>query len=275
MQDLDLKNRCNVASKNKYKKKKMETQQDLQAETSTTATRTLANYALLAEMFNYPVNDEYKKTIQTAHEYLVNTFTEAALTLQPFAEFVSSTSVRDIQELFLRSFDVQAITTLDIGFVLFGEDYKRGKLLVHLNEEHRKAGNLCETELSDHLPNLLRLLPKVIDAEMQTEIAELLLLPAVEKMVSEFTLDKIDKKDTVYKKHQKVLLDYSQNYRTICQNSLMALFLVMQRDFNYYGNNKSKEGNENTDPGNPASGTQNSEIKDFSQNIETEMLTEK
>jgi hypothetical protein len=33
--------------------------------------------------------------------------------------------------LFTRSFDVQAVTTLDLGYIVFGEDYKRGELLVN------------------------------------------------------------------------------------------------------------------------------------------------
>lgn len=234
----------------------------------------LANYNLLATVFVYPNNDEYKEDINNVYQYLNQTFAEAATTLKPFLDFVNQSSVVDIQELFLRSFDVQAITTLDIGFILFGEDYKRGKLLVHLNEEHNKVGNKCETELSDHLPNLLRLLPKMEDEEMRNEIATLLVLPAVEKMVSEFSLDKIEKKDKVYKKHQKVLLDYSQNNRTIFQNTLMALFMVLQRDFNYYGiNNSSTETEVNRNK--TLNEFEAKEIKDFSENIETEMLTEK
>ncbi|HMU25240.1 MAG: hypothetical protein JST57_09975 [Bacteroidetes bacterium] len=238
----------------------------------TAKARKLANYGLLAGLFAYPQNESYKNSVTQTYEYLENGFPEAAITLQPFVEFVSSASIKDIQELYLRTFDVQSITTLDIGFVLFGEDYKRGKLLVHLNEEHKKAGNLCETELADHLPNLLRLLPKIQEDEIQTEIAELLLLPAVEKMVSEFLPGKLEKKDSVYKKHQKVFLDYSQNYRTIFQYSLMALFMVMQRDFDY---NQQPAQPDTRDPGNPASGNHPTEVKDFSQNIETEMLTEK
>lgn len=234
----------------------------------------LANYNLLASVFIYPVNEGYKEEITNVYNYLNNTFIEAASTLKPFLDFVNQSSVVEIQELFLRSFDVQAITTLDIGFVLFGEDYKRGKLLVHLNEEHNKVGNKCETELSDHLPNLLKLLPKMEDEEMRNEIATLLIIPAVEKMVSEFSLDKIEKKDKVYKKHQKVLLDYSQNNRTIFQTTLMALFMVLQRDFDYYATN-----NNNTETEANNSQTLNQyeakEIKDFSENIESEMLTEK
>lgn len=238
---------------------------------ATSTSKTLANYELLARLFVYPENEGFKNNISDVYNYLLKTFPEAALSFQPFIEFAESASIIEMQELFLRSFDVQAITTLDIGFILFGEDYKRGKLLVHLNEEHRKAGNDCETELSDHLPNLLRLLPKVKDEEMQIEIATLLLLPSVEKMISEFSVEKIEKKDTVYKKHQKVLLEYSQNFRTVYQNCLWPLFLVLQRDFGYNPGrincfeNSTESGSLEIDSG----------IKDFSQNIETEMLTEK
>lgn len=229
---------------------------------------TLANYELLANLFVYPKSEMYKQEVKNVYDYLQKNYTPFAPMLEPFVAFVKESSIVEIQELFLRSFDLQALTTLDIGFILFGEDYKRGKLLVHLNEEHKKACNICETELADHLPNLLNLLPKIEDVAMQTEIAQFLLLPALEKMIDEFSIEKIEKKDSVYKKHQKVLLEYSQNYRTIYQSCVWALFLVMQKDFNYEptttkrSNNNSFLNKEET-------------IKDFCESIESEMLTEK
>ena len=238
----------------------------------------LMNYTLLSELFIYPVDEQYKQKVHDIYTYLQTALPEAAEALQRFAAYTSSASVTGIQELFLRSFEVQAITTLDIGFVLFGEDYKRGKLLAHLNEEHKKAGNSCHTELADHLPNLLRLLPKMKDEELQKEIATLLLLPAVEKMISEFTIEKIEKKDVVYKKHQKVILEYSQNYRTIYQSCLQALILALEKDFGFESESDKTEAGAATglsDPNNPASSKEETVIKDFSLNIETEMLTEK
>lgn len=237
----------------------------------------LADYNLLAELFMYPADEHYKQSVYTANAWLSRNLPEAAKVLQPFAHFTETAAIPAMQELFLRSFDIQAITTLDIGFVLFGEDYKRGKLLVHLNEEHRRAGNNCETELSDHLPNLLRLLPKVQDDTLRTEMATLLLLPAVEKMISEFYVEKIEKKDVVYKKHQKVLLDYSPNNRTVYQNCLKALWLVLQKDFGPELINEPIENSEPgySDPNIPGAGDASTEPKDFSQHIETEMLTEK
>lgn len=255
----------------------MEATNDSNKKEETTTVQTLMNYELLADLFIYPENELYKRKIKDVDEYLLKTLPEAAEALKGFREFTASSSIVEIQELYLRSFDVQAITTLDIGFILFGEDYKRGQLLVHLNEEHSKAGNNCNTELSDHLPNLLRLLPKMKDETMRIEMATFLLLPAVVKMISEFSIEKIDKKDTVYKKHQKVLLEYSQNHRIVYQNCLQALFLALEKDFGYEPepDRRSVEAQSFIDPNNPASRHSNSEIKDFSQNIETEMLTGK
>lgn len=235
-----------------------------------------AKYGKLATLFIYPVNETYKEKIRDVQDCLLRVSPDAAKALQPFTDFTCHTSIMEIQELFLRSFDLQAITTLDIGFVLFGEDYKRGKLLVHLNEEHKLAGNDCENELSDHLPNLLRLLPKMKDKIMQEEIATLLLIPAVEKMIGEFSIDKMEKKDVVYKKHQKVLLDYSQNYRAIFQYCLQAVYHVLLTDFGDAWEKQKKETQSFTDPNIPGTSPADEKpIKDFSQNIETEMLTEK
>ncbi len=245
-------------------------------ETNTGTTSSLKDYGLLANLFMYPQNENYKKKIKEVYQYLQKELPEAADALQRFAEYTEDSSFMEMQELFLRSFDLQAITTLDIGFILFGEDYKRGKLLVHLNEEHKNAGNDCETELADHLPNLLRLLPKMKDNAMQFEIATLLIQPAVVKMMKEFSPEKIQKKDEVYKKHQKVILEFSQNYRTVYQNCLHALFIALKSDFGYIPQEEVSMNRREpyTDPNNPASAPSAALDKDFSQNIETEMLTD-
>lgn len=246
-------------------------------ETNTPVTSSLKDYDLLANLFLYPKNDDYKGKVREINQYLQKELPEAADALKRFVEFTEASSFMEMQELFLRSFDLQAITTLDIGFILFGEDYKRGKLLVHLNEEHKNAGNDCETELADHLPNLLRLLSKMKDDAMRHEIATLLILPAVVRMMREFSPEKIEKKDAVYKKHQKVILEYSQNHRTVYQSCLKALFIVLKNDFGYEPQEEVSMNRRTgyADPNNPASTQADTPDKDFSQNIETEMLTEK
>jgi len=211
----------------------MEVIADKKEEIKFLANSAIADYELLSGMFIYPADEGYAERIKEVYQYLSTDYPDAAITMQPFVGFLDNSVLKEKQELFLRSFDVQAITTLDIGFTLFGEDFKRGQLLVNLNREHREAGNECFTELSDHLPNVLRLLPKMKDHDMRNEIALRLVIPALEKMIEEFNFKKIEKKDEIYKKNLKTILDYSAQYRVIYQNLLQAVLTVMKKDFGY------------------------------------------
>ena len=248
-------------------------------EQTETKCKQLENYELLADLFIYPQDESYKKKIKNIHDYLLKCSPESAEAMKLFIEFTETSTMKEMQELFLRSFDVQAVTTLDIGFILFGEDYKRGQLLVHLNREHREAGNDCGVELSDHLPNVLRLLSKMKDEAMRNEIATRLVIPAIVKMMSEFSVEKIEKKDVVYKKHQKTILDYSQKYRRVYQTLLQALFIALKKDFGYESipteSGEVKNASSATACVEPSSCSCGSQEKDFKQNIETEMLIEK
>ena len=55
-------------------------------------------------------------------------YPEAGAVLKGFTAFADRATLDKQEELFTRSFDVQAVTTLDLGYVLFGDDYKRGAL---------------------------------------------------------------------------------------------------------------------------------------------------
>lgn len=104
------------------------------------------------------------------------------------ADFLSYPSGEpEMEELYTRTFDIQAVCPLDVGYVLFGEDYKRGHFLVKMRELHEAYGNDCGTELADHLPNILRLLPLMPDPGEAGEFVNRLLLPAVEKMLEGFS----------------------------------------------------------------------------------------
>ena len=251
------------------------TNQESQTETN----QLMTNYGMLADLFIYPIDESYTNRFRRIHEYFLTTFPESAEAMNPFMALLSTASLVDVQELFLRSFDVQAITTLDIGFTLFGEDYKRGQLLVHLNKEHRDAGNDCHTELSDHLPNVLRLLDKMKDHVMRDEIATRLVIPAVVKMIAEFSGEKIEKKDVIYKKNLKSILEYSKDYRTVYQSLLEALLITLKKDFNYEEQQEALQTdqtkNEMATCQPSSSCSCSSSVKDYSQIIETEMLIEK
>lgn len=224
-----------------------------------TKSNQLEHYSLLAGLFDYP-GAYYHQKVNNALTCLKISYPDAARELNDFAGFVSISTVEELQDLFLRSFDVQAITTLDIGYVLWGDDYKRGQLLVHLNREHREAGNIIVSELSDHLPNVLRLIPKIKNNDFRDELVGKLIGPAVEKMIGEFDPNKIKMKDKIYKKHLKALLDVSLKYRTIFTSTLSALHIVLKKDFSSL---------------NPHNEERSGVVSNFNRNIETEMIIEK
>ena len=262
----------------------MEATAEVKEEKKAPSKDTLTDYELLSSLFFYPENESHLKKIGDVYAYLSVNLPDSAEVMKPFMEFIASSTLEELQELFLRSFDIQAITTLDIGFILFGEDYKRGQLLVHLNMEHREAGNICHTELSDHLPNVLCLLSKMKDDVMRMEIANRLVAPAVVKMLEEFDPKKVEKKDKVYKKHLKTLIDYSTNFRTVYQTLLQALIIALKKDFGYEP--ESAVVSVDKDEKNIVSSMEESyscsscssagpSTPDYTRNIETEMNIEK
>ena len=188
------------------------------------------HYLQLAGLFTYP-DANFVGNVLATQTLLDNNCVQAAEQLRPFSQLAEQTSLVDLEELYTRSFDVQAVTTLDLGYVLFGDDYKRGELLVKLNAEHNEVGVDCGTELSDHLTNILKLLNAMQKPELREELVVKIIAPALQKIINEFDPDKVEMKAKVYKKNHKTLIDRSKQYGTIYQKPLRALFTVMERDF--------------------------------------------
>lgn len=189
-------------------------------------------YNRLADILYYP-EDDIKEKVNNVQQLLDKSYDNAASELRLFTEFVNNSTKTEQEELFTRSFDVQAVTTIDIGYVLFGDDYKRGELLVNLNREHKDAGNDCGTELSDHLPNVLRLLPKMKDKEIRNELVAKIIIPALKKIIGEFEIIKREKKDKVYEKHHRTIIERSDDYWSIYKKPLQAILEVIEKDFGF------------------------------------------
>jgi len=190
----------------------------------------LAHYMLLADLFRYP-NGGFPQKVTDIQKFVHNNYPQASEDIDAFAELLPAHDLNKMEELYIRSFDVQSITTLDIGYVLFGDDYKRGELLSNLNREHTKADIDCGSELGDHLPNLLRLISKLDDEELIIEMIEELLVPALKKMISEFEPDRLEKKKELYKKHYKTLIEAPEDCSFIYLSGLKALDKVIRKDF--------------------------------------------
>jgi len=136
-------------------------------------------------MFRYPDEHivEYSKNFL---DMVVAELPEKAGAMQQLTDIHTQLSVREQQEYYLKTFDVQAVCYLDIGYVLFGEDYKRAQLLVNLQSEHKNAGIDCGSELGDHLPNVLNLLSTTTDPDFAEELGFIITAPAVRFMLTKF-----------------------------------------------------------------------------------------
>ena len=193
--------------------------------------KNIEHYRNLANIVDYP-RANFLEEVKRAGEFLTNYDAETISILEEFVQFLEVTELEKVEELFLRTFDVQAVTTLDIGYVLFGDDYKRGKLLANLNQEHIAANNDCGTELADYLPNLLRLLPKITNEEFRNELVEIIILPALAKIIKEFEVQNIDMKNNVYKRKYKTLIEQPESYGRIFLKPLLVIQKVLEEDFN-------------------------------------------
>ena len=199
----------------------------------------LAHYERLAALFEYPESD-YPIVVRALCDLLETRYPAAANELGAFAralpgdgEAFSEEQLDEVQEIFTRSFDVQSITTLGVGYVMFGDDYKRGEVLVNLNREHREVGVDCGTELPDHLPNVLRLVARWQDPEIRAEFVEEILHPALRMMIEEFGSSRMQERNRLYKKHFKTLIASSEERGTIFRTPLAALVAVLEEDFSF------------------------------------------
>ncbi len=191
--------------------------------------QTLAHYEQLAALFDYP-GEDYPGQVRKACRLLQSRYPLAAAELDAFAKVLPS-ELDEAQEIFTRSFDVQSITTLGVGYVMFGDDYKRGELLVNLSREHDEVGLDCGTELPDHLPNVLRLIARWQDRELVLEFVEEILHPALEMMIAEFGPQRMKQRNGLYKKHFKTLIVSSAERGTIFRGPLAAVLEVLKEDF--------------------------------------------
>lgn len=191
----------------------------------------LLDYNKISNLFVFPQKDDYVDNVKNIQEYLNEVLPLVGEMLQPFTDVISTVSKHELEDLYLRTFEVQSITTLDIGYVIFGDDYKRGELLVNLNKEHKTYGIDCGNELADNLANILKLINRIEDTELLNDLVNKIIATALTKMIDGFGDNQLQAKEKVYLKHHKTLLDKHESF-TIYKHALFALYKALDHDFN-------------------------------------------
>ncbi|MBT3234651.1 MAG: hypothetical protein HN353_01730 [Bdellovibrionales bacterium] len=138
-----------------------------------------------ANVISYPSAEHYQSLLNSM-DNLTQEHPSFSSGLVEFKSYVDSISNSDLEELYTRTFEIQGICCMDLGYVLFGEEYKRGAFLVNVSKMLDEFGVDPGSELADHLPNVLILLTKMPDSEERYDFVEKIVLPSIEKMLEKF-----------------------------------------------------------------------------------------
>ena len=198
----------------------------------------LNQYQLISTLFDYP-DSKYRETMQLVADKLKPIYPLASVELEELLKLLP-TNLYKIQELYTKSFEVQAVTSLEIGYVLYGDDYTRGEVLANLSAEHKAVGNELGGELADHLANVLRLIPKLKDKELLNDLVTLMVAPAVENMMKEYSTTSMKQKEKFYKKQYKTLIVPSVPLGMYL-HLFKALYIMLDSDFELIKENRPFE----------------------------------
>lgn len=136
-----------------------------------------------AYLLSYP--QERYREVARALEKAFETGGEEKNSLQPFVEYVTATRLETVEEKFTRTFDLNKTTCLEIGWHLYGEDYKRGEFLVNMRQSLAEYHIVESIELPDHISHCLKLLA-ALDADDTGIYVANFLLPAIKTILKNF-----------------------------------------------------------------------------------------
>lgn len=188
------------------------------------------HYSLLANLFRYP-EDDFIFQLKENQDFLNEFYPTAGKELQPFSDFINKCPHDERKELFTKTFDVQPICYLDLGYVMFGEDYKRGAFLLNMQIEQQKINNDCGTDLPDNTCNVLDLMTLSKDDLFVEDLVWRVFIPCVKKMIAEFDSARIDMKIKILQKMHRAIIQKELNHGNVYKNCFNALLEVLKKDF--------------------------------------------
>lgn len=138
-------------------------------------------FEMLADLLRYP-GEDYLPHLGDCARVLGPVQPDAARLLDDLAARLEGLPVEQVQELFIQTFDLNPVCSLEMGWHLFGENYDRGLLLVRMRQQLRGHGVEESSELPDHLSHALLLLDRM-GPETALDFAAAIVMPALAKML--------------------------------------------------------------------------------------------
>jgi len=119
-------------------------------------------YRIISEFLRYP---EDRDQLLLNLETLKKISCESNLDIQEFSEFIENRPISEMEEEYVRIFDMFPLCAPYISHHLFGESYKKGEFMVRLKETYRMYNyELPSNELPDHIYIILDFM-SVLDRE--------------------------------------------------------------------------------------------------------------
>jgi nitrate reductase molybdenum cofactor assembly chaperone NarJ/NarW len=145
-------------------------------------------FNLFADLLAYPTSTTWQQAKQCL-EQVQALHPEAVRPLEIFSSGLEKLLLGQIQELYTITFDMQPVCYPYVGYQLFGESYKRGAFMAHLNEAYHLSEYSAGQELPDHLSVILHFLG-LDTAKREDDFGRALLaeglVPALGKMLQTF-----------------------------------------------------------------------------------------
>jgi nitrate reductase delta subunit len=174
-------------------------------------------YELFAEILDYP-SAQQAACIQDCDARLTRESPESAELLQRFQASKESVRLGRLQEAYTSIFDMQPECTLNLGYQLFGDDWRRSIFLFKLKEIYQANAFDTSCELPDHLCILLRFLSARDGTNEASELVDDCLIPALSRMAGSVQLG-----ESSYRWVLKALLLWLQKKREVrgpgCESS--------------------------------------------------------
>jgi nitrate reductase delta subunit len=148
----------------------------------------LQNCEDLASLLEYPKSG-LLSIASSCSSALESSVPDTAAAIRRFAEVIGQLDQNQREEAYAQTFDLNPARCLDLGYQIFGETYKRGAFLVKMKQTVAAHDVACGAELWDHLPVVLRLLPRLRGDEDAGALVSEVVLPAVEKILRTFDDD--------------------------------------------------------------------------------------
>ena len=136
---------------------------------------------LMSKILTYP-DEHYLEAVATCQQELAQICPESADHASRFSASLIGQGTEEMQDLYVRTFDLNPVCALEVGWQLFGDTYDRGEFLVTMRQELKRHGIPESIELPDHLSQLLPLLGKM-EPRLAPAFASTCLLPAMKKML--------------------------------------------------------------------------------------------